>query len=394
MVFIIEHSEKCLLCNNRIIEKHGDKSPQDQRCIKCRKVFFICGDCLGGQCPECKENLISKEETFPDNLFKAIEKDDLFDVINICNLENKNVDFIFNDKGDTPLIKAAKSGKYEICQWLIEKYNASLNVKNKIGRTPLIEMVIHRDSNWPKELASLFASSVNEQDSYGKTALMFASKGAGIFGSKRGNIKIIEQLLDFGADVFIKDKYKNTALDIAIQSNDKSKKSSNQAVVDYLKKVEISAKQVAEGITMESSFSDKPISELKFIRTNDSLPTVEVDLDSLPKDYHGYKKIVDQVLREFIARYPESVMTVYIYRTQSVNFIDHMCFSAFIGVAGRKKPQEKLLDMLLNAFNNIVGVNARFSDYIDTKIGVCEFHIEYGNVWYPVDAETWSSKDI
>ncbi|WP_262965897.1 ankyrin repeat domain-containing protein [Methylobacter psychrophilus] len=394
MVFIIEHSEKCSICNKNVVEKCGDKRPQHQRCLKCRKVFFICGDCLGAQCPECKGDLQSKEETFPDNLFYAIEKGDLSEVKNICELENKNVDFIINDKGDIPLIRAAVSKQHEICQWLIDKCNASINARDKYGRTPLIEMMRCRDSNWPKKQALLFAPSVNEQDGGGKTALMFASEGAGLFGSKKGNITIIKQLLGFGADVFIKDKYRNTALDIAIRSNDRSKTSSNQTVVDYLKKVEISAKQVAENIPMESSMLDNPISDLKFIRTNASLPTVEVDLDSLPQDYHGYQKIVDQVLQVFITRYPESVMTIYVYQTQSVNFIDHMAFSAFIGIAGKKKSQDKLLDMLLNAFNKITGVNARFSDYINTTIGVCEFHVEYGQVWHPVDAGTWSSAVI
>jgi len=373
----------------------GDgERPQHQRCLECKEVFFICGECLGAICPKCNGSLKNKMETFPDNLFNAIKNNNLVEVKNICDLENKDVNFIFNEDGDTPLIRAALYKNNEISQWLIVNCNASINAKNKIGRTPLIEMVRCRDSAWPKKLALLFALSVNEQDVDGHTALMFASQGAGLFGSKRGNIKIIEQLLGFGADVFLKDKYNNTALDLAKRSNNRSKTRNNQTIVDFLEKVELNAKQIVEIIPMESSLSDKPSSALKFIRTNDSFPTVEVDLESLLKSNNSYQKVVNIVLHEFIIRYPESVMTIYVYQTKSVNFIDHECLSAFIGISGKKKYQDKLLDILLNTFNRISGVNARFSDYIDTTIGLREFHIEDGFVWHPVDAETWSSSNI
>jgi len=381
-----------------IEELNVDTPPQYQRCLTCKEVFFICGKCLGAKCPSCKGTLINKEVTFPDNLFNAIKNNNLEKVEKICNVENTDLNHIFNDNSrDTPLISAAISRKYEICQWLINTGNASIKAKNKNGRTALIEMVRCRNSNWPRKLAKLFAASVNEQDKSGKTALMFASVGAGLFGSNKGNLKVIKQLLEFGADIFIADNFENTALSYAKLSNKRGRVASNYAVVEYLEHVEIEAnrsiKNKLEKMPLETFMIEKNISELKFKCTNDNFPTVEVDLDSLPENYHGYQQVVDSVLQNFIMIHSESEMTIYVYQTQSINFIDHMCSSAFFGVVGKKKSQEKLLDMLLAAFKNIEGVNTRFSDYINTTISLPEFHVEDEYIWHPIDATTWGSKN-
>jgi ankyrin repeat protein len=115
------------------------------------------------------------------------------------------------------------SQNIEMCTFLIEQCNASPLIRNKNGRTPLIEMIRCRTLKVKglKELILLFRSTIDEQDASGKTALMFSSTGAGVFGSKKGDIKIIQQLLDLGANIHCKDKNENTALIYAIESNKK-----------------------------------------------------------------------------------------------------------------------------------------------------------------------------
>ncbi len=102
-----------------------------------------------------------------------------------------------------------------------------------------MEMIRCRGSKWPKEIAALLRQSVNEQDGSGMTALMFASIGAGAFGSKRGSLAIIRQLVAFGADLALVNKRGQTAVGVAEMENAKSAASANEEVVEFLKAVSI-----------------------------------------------------------------------------------------------------------------------------------------------------------
>ncbi|WP_298236593.1 ankyrin repeat domain-containing protein [uncultured Azohydromonas sp.] len=141
---------------------------------------------------------------------------------------------VYNDAGETPLACAAIDGNEELCRFLIEDCGLWTHARNKGGRTALIEMVRTRSGRWPHRLAELFADTVNEQDGSGRTALMFASGGAGLFGSRRGNVRLVRQLLDMGADPTLQDRRGRTALGIAMEDNRKSENSSNQDVVELL----------------------------------------------------------------------------------------------------------------------------------------------------------------
>jgi hypothetical protein len=76
--------------------------------------------------------------------------------------------------------------------------------------------------------------------------------------------------------------------------------------------------------------------------------------------------------------------TIYVYQGPSINF-HQQTWSAFFGVAG----DEKLLDVLLNAFRGAKVANARFSDFIDPSTATREFHIQDGHVWRPFESGTW-----
>mgnify|MGYP000411231334 CR=1 FL=1 len=134
---------------------------------------------------------------------------------------------------------------------------------------------------------------------------------------------------------------------------------------------------------------EKSATDLNLVRPNAPLPTVEVDIDSIPEELFGYGDLVANALQSFATSSSELRATIYVYQGLSVNFHEST-FSAFFGVAGQKK--KELIDLLLQSFRSVSGVKARNSDYIDSSMGLSEFHIENGVVWRPLDAATWSSK--
>ena len=129
---------------------------------------------------------------------------------------------------------AAIKIKPEMCQLLIN-VGARVQTKNKSGRTALIEAVRCRTKSIIK-IVDVLSDSVNEQDNMGMTALMFAATGSGLFGSKKGNLDLVEKLINVGADIYARDKNGLTALGHAVNDNSKSKMATNSDVVSLLKK--------------------------------------------------------------------------------------------------------------------------------------------------------------
>lgn len=130
-------------------------------------------------------------------------------------------------------------------------------------------------------------------------------------------------------------------------------------------------------------------SELQILVPRDSLPTVEVDVTSIPEGLNGYSDLVTKALASVAEKSIKLRATVYVYQGISCNFNQQsMSMSAFFGVAGNKK----ILDVLLNAFQEAGVVNVRFSDYIDPSTAVREFHVQDGYVWRPLEEGTWFSK--
>lgn len=209
------------------------------RCLKCKSVLLSCIDCLNKCCPSCEGELQNKKESFPDNAFIAINSGDIDKVSHILRQEYVDANEVFNDQGDSLLTCAAVNLDYEMCEYLIENHNVGVCEKDKYGRTALIEMVRTRSGKWNKKVVKLLSRSVNIQDSSGKTAIMFAATGAGAFGSNKGNLQIIKQLLELNADLSLTDNRGVTALGWAIVSNDASKNRTNDEVVEYLEEIMI-----------------------------------------------------------------------------------------------------------------------------------------------------------
>ncbi|MFZ5449636.1 MAG: hypothetical protein ACOZFS_13470 [Thermodesulfobacteriota bacterium] len=130
---------------------------------------------------------------------------------------------------------------------------------------------------------------------------------------------------------------------------------------------------------------EKPASDLSFVYSKEPLPTLEVDVDSIPKSYSGYSEIIENTLRPFVLSNPSVRATIYVYQGTSINFQNRPTQSAFLAVARSKV----ILNELFNGFNRIRGIKARFSDYIRLSEAIPEFHVQDGFIWCPLDAVTW-----
>jgi len=140
--------------------------------------------------------------------------------------------------GHSLLTMAATEPAPEACEKLM-RWGADPAFGGTVAARSVLTMMVWLRSNpWGskqrKIVEMLALDTVNHQDSDGKTALMFASVGAGLFGMKRGNPGIIDQLMRHGADPSIEDRRGCTALMHAVESNDRSRTSANRDVVELL----------------------------------------------------------------------------------------------------------------------------------------------------------------
>ncbi|MEZ8644910.1 hypothetical protein AB6D52_09540 [Vibrio cyclitrophicus] len=126
------------------------------------------------------------------------------------------------------------------------------------------------------------------------------------------------------------------------------------------------------------------INELHFINSPKSVDTIEVDIDSLPKGYYDYIDIVTETLRPLAESSPDLRATIYVQQALSVNF-GHSGCSIFIGVVG----SPNALASILNGFQSIPGIGARYGDSIFTNQSRRRLHIEDGLVWQQEDDVTW-----
>jgi ankyrin repeat protein len=151
--------------------------------------------------------------------------------------------------GYSLLTVAATEPAPEACEKLLQLGADPAFGGNVGARSALTMMVWLRSKPWGskhRKIVELLApGTVNHQDSEGRTALMFASVGAGLFGMKRGNPQIIDQLMRHGADPSIESRYGRTALMQAVESNDRSPTSANWDVIALLEShsIDYAAKQ-------------------------------------------------------------------------------------------------------------------------------------------------------
>ncbi|MEZ8257987.1 hypothetical protein AB6C49_11540 [Vibrio cyclitrophicus] len=129
---------------------------------------------------------------------------------------------------------------------------------------------------------------------------------------------------------------------------------------------------------------ERLINELHFINSSKAVDTIEVDIDSLPKGYYDYIDIVTETLRPLAESSPDLRATIYVQQALSVNF-GHSGCSIFIGVVG----SPNALASILNGFQSIPGIGARYGRSIFTNQSRRRLHIEDGLVWQQEDDVTW-----
>lgn len=127
-------------------------------------------------------------------------------------------------------------------------------------------------------------------------------------------------------------------------------------------------------------------SELKLVKKITEMPSVEIDLASIPDGVKGLKKALKQALPAVAAQKKSCRATLYYLKTSSVNF-HRPTDSVFVGVAGNKK----LLDIIYNLFSQPGADNVRDSDEISPKQAKRFLHLQDGNAWAPDGTGHWRS---
>ncbi len=224
----------CDVCSAREFTTTFDERPIDFRCLNCSKVYHTCHKCLGGKCPSCNGELKLKTNTFPDVLFNSLKNGNIEDVKEITRNNPINYASFVNEKQKTLLMLAAVSQNYEMCKFLIDSNLADVLYRNDEGYTALSLMIRFRSSKFNLNIIDLLQDAVNIPNNKGITPLMIAVTGAGLFGSNRGNIKIVKKLLNLNADIFAVDIKGFNALDYAVGSNKQSRSCANQPIVEFL----------------------------------------------------------------------------------------------------------------------------------------------------------------
>ncbi len=135
--------------------------------------------------------------------------------------------------------------------------------------------------------------------------------------------------------------------------------------------------------TKENLMQEKPAEQLNFVRSPKTFPTVEVDIDSVPESV-DFDDSLYAALKIYASKNSGTRATLYIYESPSVNFHERT-YSAFVGVAG----PEKLLGVVMSTFQSLPGIRVKYSDSITIDQSWPKFHIENGEVWRPLDIQTW-----
>ena len=114
-----------------------------------------------------------------------------------------------NERGETPLIIAAKSNKSSIMLELLKNQNLDVKAKGTYtGNTALH----HAQNTMIAQTLVQKGADVNAHNNYNSTPLMYACQ--------RGNISVVKTLLSLGARINDENKYGENALSHAIHSDD------------------------------------------------------------------------------------------------------------------------------------------------------------------------------
>lgn len=174
-------------------------------------------------------------QDYPENLFNAIKTNDRYQLTEIISSHGRFCFEVFNSKDRNILMYAISYGHFDLAEYMISELGADIKIQNSAGDTALTLMIKNRGGNFNYKFMDLLRYTVNISNDSGKTPLMYAVSGAGLFNSNRGNLKIVKRMLSYGADLFQKDNAGYTALAYAEKFNDRSSNYANEAIVEFLK---------------------------------------------------------------------------------------------------------------------------------------------------------------
>ncbi len=156
-------------------------------------------------------------------LIEAVEQQDYQKVLNMLSIEADPE--VTTSEGVTPLMRAALSGNTELVSLLL-MHEASCATSNKKGATPLHYAAQGESFRCVLMLCDL--DTINKQNNDGHTPLMLAATYK--------HIDNVELLLRSGANPHIQDKYKRTALMLAVQALQEEKDDNDRckAIIELL----------------------------------------------------------------------------------------------------------------------------------------------------------------
>ncbi|WP_156901620.1 hypothetical protein [Azohydromonas australica] len=132
----------------------------------------------------------------------------------------------------------------------------------------------------------------------------------------------------------------------------------------------------------------KKTQELRIERSNEPIPTIEVDEDDIPEQLCGWEDLLGKALAHAARKWPDRVTTVYSHQRPSTNFGMQTCSVFFI------VNDYALLDTVRDAFRNAGVRRVRGSDSLRPSWGTPQYHLEDGVAWRRADAITWESIDL
>lgn len=205
-------------------------------CRVCDEYQLVCPECQGLalHCPVCDDMLVKGQNNL-DLLNDALRQKNEEAAIRVISDFGSKINKV-NALGFGVLHIAAMAGNVKAIDVAIN-FGADVHIKDKNGRTALVNAVWARNGKFNVKIIKSLKNAINDRDLAGMTAIFYAAKGAGLFGSRRGSMKIIKELLANGSKLDVIDNVGLTVLDHAIREFESSKTGQNSDVVYFLQSI-------------------------------------------------------------------------------------------------------------------------------------------------------------
>jgi hypothetical protein len=138
-------------------------------------------------------------------------------------------------------------------------------------------------------------------------------------------------------------------------------------------------------MTEEDRMITRPASELRFVFSRESLPTVDLDTDSLPFFSTLGLNVLTDLLQPLASAEPDLVATIYHYNQYSPQFENNTAYFAVAGPA-------HLLTTLMQGLTQSPVIKVRACEGVMPPTALPQYHLQDGRVWCPHDFLHWSAR--